>query len=137
MRQNGEVMNVNEGYRSRLIHTAVVSLEVIAGVAVYLLVYSVVGKGIPCLFRAVTGLQCPGCGMTRALTALVHGNPAEAMDYNALSLTLIPLIGIFLLIRAVKYIKTGKEGFSLPDIFFLLICLIVCIWFFLSRNNLI
>ena len=130
-------MNVTEGYRSRLIHTAVVSLEVIAGVAVYLLVYSVVGKGIPCLFRAVTGLQCPGCGMTRALSALAHGKLAEAVGYNVLSVTLVPLIGIFLLIRAVKYIKTGKEGFSLPDIIFLLICLIVCIWFFLSRNNLI
>ncbi len=130
-------MNVNEGYRGRLIHTAVVSLEVIAGVAVYLLVYSVVGKGIPCLFRAVTGLQCPGCGMTRALSALAHGKLAEAVGYNVLSVTLVPLIGIFLLIRAVKYIKTGKEGFSLPDIIFLLICLIVCIWFFLSRNNLI
>ena len=130
-------MRVNEGYKRRLIRTAIVAAEVIAGVAIYILVFSVAGKGIPCVFRKITGLQCPGCGMTRALTALVHGNPAEAMEYNALSLTLIPLIGIFLLIRAVKYIKTGKEGFSLPDIIFLLICLIICIWFFLSRNNLI
>ena len=28
----------------------------------------------PCLFHAFTGLYCPGCGATRALHRLVHGD---------------------------------------------------------------
>ena len=37
-----------------------------------------------CLFHQITGLNCPGCGATRALYALVHGNLATAMRDNAL-----------------------------------------------------
>ena len=33
----------------------------------------------PCSFRALTGLPCPGCGLTRAATCLVHGRWAAAM----------------------------------------------------------
>jgi hypothetical protein len=36
----------------------------------------------PCLFRALTGLQCPGCGSTRALHHLLHGEFARAFRYN-------------------------------------------------------
>lgn len=37
-----------------------------------------------CPFRTMTGLDCPGCGVTRALHALVTGNPVRALDHNAL-----------------------------------------------------
>ena len=36
----------------------------------------------PCAFRALTGLQCPGCGSTRALHQLLHGNVAVAFRMN-------------------------------------------------------
>lgn len=38
-----------------------------------------------CPFRAVTGLPCPGCGMTRAFCALGHGDLSGAFGYNALA----------------------------------------------------
>ena len=37
-----------------------------------------------CQFHRLTGLNCPGCGMTRALYALLHGNFSAALQDNAL-----------------------------------------------------
>jgi hypothetical protein len=39
-----------------------------------------------CEFHALTGLNCPGCGATRALYALLHGNLRLAFKDNALFL---------------------------------------------------
>ena len=35
-----------------------------------------------CVFRQATGLDCPGCGITRALHALLHGRVGEAFRFN-------------------------------------------------------
>ena len=40
---------------------------------------------ILCPFRALTGYPCPGCGMTRAFSAIAHGEPLSAVIYNPLS----------------------------------------------------
>ena len=38
-----------------------------------------------CPFRALTGLPCPGCGMTRAFCAIGHGDFAGAVGFNPLA----------------------------------------------------
>ncbi|MBL9166452.1 MAG: DUF2752 domain-containing protein [Verrucomicrobiales bacterium] len=49
----------------------------------------------PCLFHRATGLDCPGCGATRAAYSLLHGNIGVAWHQNALLVLLAPagLIG--------------------------------------------
>jgi len=44
----------------------------------------------PCLFHLLTGLHCPGCGTTRCLHALLHGDLHQAAAYNVLTLCLVP-----------------------------------------------
>ena len=44
-----------------------------------------------CLFHELTGLWCPGCGSTRALYQLLHGNFLTAFRLNPLVITLLPL----------------------------------------------
>jgi hypothetical protein len=38
--------------------------------------------GPPCPLRTVTGVPCPFCGMTRGVTALVHGQLSNAFWFN-------------------------------------------------------
>lgn len=48
-----------------------------------------------CIFHAVTGLSCPGCGMQRFLHAFMHGNFLEAIRYNYMLIVLIPYLLLF------------------------------------------
>src|SRR3954468_5483976 len=43
-----------------------------------------------CAFHALTGLQCPGCGTTRALHHLLHGDIAGAFRLNAMLFVVAP-----------------------------------------------
>ena len=51
----------------------------------------------PCPFHSITGLKCPGCGMTRACIALARGDIHGALHYNPFSLGLLLFAGAFAL----------------------------------------
>src|SRR5262249_14490547 len=46
----------------------------------------------PCWFHSLTGLHCPGCGATRCLHALLHGDLAQAAAFNVLFLVSLPFL---------------------------------------------
>jgi hypothetical protein len=37
-----------------------------------------------CTFKNLTGLPCPGCGLVRSVTAMVHGNISGSIAYHRL-----------------------------------------------------
>jgi Protein of unknown function (DUF2752) len=45
---------------------------------------------VVCPFRLVTGLPCPGCGMTRAWVFMTHGRVADAVSANPFVLVTMP-----------------------------------------------
>ena len=45
-----------------------------------------------CPFTEVTGLDCPGCGLTRGVRQLVTGHPLAALDHNVLLVALVPFV---------------------------------------------
>lgn len=46
----------------------------------------------PCPFRMLTGWLCPGCGSTRALHALLHGDLVRAVSMNPLLVIASPML---------------------------------------------
>ena len=45
-----------------------------------------------CLFHALTGLDCPGCGGLRSVQSLLHGDFAAAFRFNPLLYLLAPAL---------------------------------------------
>jgi hypothetical protein len=48
-----------------------------------------------CPIHELFHLQCPGCGATRAVAALLHGHFTEAMHLNALVTLLLPFAAAY------------------------------------------
>ena len=68
----------------------------------------VLWKGLLCPIKYITGIACPGCGMTRALRAVLRLDLAAAFYYHPLWI-LLPVLGILYLIlkrrNAQRYIN--------------------------------
>src|SRR4051812_46548263 len=78
--------------RGRVIASAA---AVIFAAAAMLLYFVPPGEGTfypRCTFHTMTGLHCPGCGATRCLAALVHGEFRQAMAYNVYLVLLLPFL---------------------------------------------
>jgi hypothetical protein len=59
------------------------------------------GFGFPtCPFHLLTGWNCPGCGGLRMTHDLLHGDLAAAVTDNVFLLISLPLLAIWLIIRA-------------------------------------
>jgi hypothetical protein len=65
-----------------------------------------------CPVYALTGWQCPGCGMTRALAALLHGHVAEALGWNPL---VLPVVAGFVAWVIAAY-RTPYGGAKWPNV---------------------
>ena len=57
-----------------------------------------------CLFHRMTGFDCPGCGMTRAAHAALHGRFGEAFRFNPLGMVLFPAVLVGLALELVAWV---------------------------------
>jgi Protein of unknown function (DUF2752) len=64
----------------------------------------------PCLLHRITGLHCPGCGVTRATYDLLHGKGVEAARNNLLFVCALPWLGYFFALRLSSWLR----GHPLP-----------------------
>jgi hypothetical protein len=86
-----------------------------------------------CLFHTLTGLNCPGCGMTRALYALLHGNFPLALKDNALFVAAIAVLAIWSVRFVFLKLKSQPATFNVSPKF-LWIFLVISIVFVVIRN---
>ena len=83
-----------------------------------------------CIFRSITGLDCPGCGSLRALHALTGGDVWAAMDQNVLLVAVLP----FLAWRWVAWVSSSaRESITRPRLtaatwIYMFLGLVVAFW---------
>lgn len=58
-----------------------------------------------CVFRDTTGFDCPGCGMTRAANATLHGDLGTAFRFNPVGMILLPLAFLALSLEVAGWVR--------------------------------
>ena len=87
-----------------------------------------------CPLYALTGLACPGCGLTRGFHALFHGDILTALDYNAY----LPVFAVMLGAGFLSMVYFAVKGRGLPfSLYFpnaLWVALVLMLTFGVVRN---
>lgn len=107
----------NTEIRARLKKT-VIKYSVILGIAVaYLIFVLCTGLGIPCLFYEITGLKCPGCGISKMFISLIKLDVVSAFWHNPFLFITGPFLVAYLAVSEVKYVRTGNNDMGKWEIF--------------------
>lgn len=82
------------------------------------------GLMIPCPFHLITGLQCPGCGVSRMCIALMHFRFREAAMYNLGLALCLPVLALLLIRMTLRYVRDASWALRKWE-HILTICLII------------
>lgn len=91
----------------------------------YAVFIKITGISIPCLFREITGLKCPGCGITTFFMNMFRGDIKTAISANPSLVIVLPLLGAVLISVYVKNSWDIKKRWTLW-------CLYLSLFFLLS-----
>lgn len=86
---------------------------------------------IACVFYEITGLYCPGCGITRSILSLIDGDIYQAFRYNPIIFIDIPLIIIASIIDFIY--KDNKKVKKVTNAIYIML-LIITLVFGVLRN---
>jgi hypothetical protein len=88
-----------------------------------------------CPFRLLTGMQCPGCGSTRAFYQLLHLHPLAAFKLNPLMVLTLPFIvyGFLGFTRSALMGRPQRRLFIPPIYLWAWLFLLIFFWVF--RNT--
>jgi hypothetical protein len=95
-----------------------------------------------CPFKALTGIPCPGCGMTRSFMAIATGNFDQALDCHAFGFVLfiglaIAIVHLSLELLSKRKITALYSQFVLKRKNQLLFILLFLAYYFLRTFNLL
>lgn len=75
----------------------------------FFLVFILLKLPIPCLFKKIFKISCPGCGLTRSIFSLFRLDIKTSIYYNILGIPIFFLLTITYLLIIIDFIK--KENY--------------------------
>lgn len=102
--------------------------------AAYGIFVSLFHRGIPCVINYFTGLQCPGCGISRMLLSMLHGNFHAAFSFHPFLFITWPFLAYLILKTDYHYIhghgmRLGKIDTAIASLY-----IIALLLFTVARN---
>ena len=70
------------------------------------------GLRIPCVFHVITGLNCPGCGNTRAVMSMLRLDFRGMLHYNLMFPLEMAYLVYLYVASALHYVRTGKATYN-------------------------
>lgn len=86
-----------------------------------------------CLFKKLTGYDCPGCGGLRAMHHLLRGEVWHAFQLNAMAVVTLPLLGLWAIRSWARSSRDGN-GERTPTVFWLWLAALLIVLFGVVRN---
>lgn len=83
-----------------------------------------------CPFEALTGIPCPGCGMTRAILSLIAGNFGEAALYNPFCFFLLFMVMASIAPARLQKQVPARIVWFLPYWYIFILVLVIAFWIF-------
>ncbi|MCB6615758.1 DUF2752 domain-containing protein [Ruminococcus sp. 210702-SL.1.03] len=127
MAKNAEIKRER---RARFAKKLAVCAAVLGG---YYIFVRLTGLSLPCFFQTVTGLRCPGCGITHMLLSAAELDFAAAFAYNQALFILLPIMGALAVIKLI-FAPDWLEANSRALDHLVLIALIALMIFGVLRN---
>lgn len=78
---------------------------------------------IVCPIYYLTGLKCPGCGITRCLFSILEGKIIEAYNYNQIVFIMLPFLLAYYICC-----KILNKPIKIPNYIFIILIIILIIW---------
>lgn len=93
----------------RIRFTVSCAIKILSAGILYYIFISVTGKTIPCLFRSITGLKCPGCGITTLCRYLIKFRVVDAVKCNIGLTLLFPFICHVIAIETYNFVNCKQS----------------------------
>lgn len=103
--------------------------KIFLGLLAYYVFSSITHIYIPCPVHLFTGLNCPGCGVTRMIISMLHGDFSKAFRYNQLLFISTPIFIILVINLVICNFRGSKPLIKkIPDWLYLIYFIILIIF---------
>ncbi len=119
--------------KQRVFIAALVTAGIFAAGLVYAF-FAMNGLAIPCFIKALTGFDCPSCGISRTALALLTFRFDELFSYNLIWPVILFYFMWVYFFSVKSYIKKGVLNYDAPTVLVDIAVLVTAIVWWIVRN---